>query len=109
MADTVGPGAFTTTEAAPFHVLRRELLKASPLGASAVGKEKPMAGQNGIDMKLRAAFILPAVALLLVLAILAASFPDLLRPLTFAMPVVVFVALGALLVTERKRRRREPK
>lgn len=61
-----------------------------------------MAGQNGIDMKLRAAFILPAVALLLVLAILAASFPYLLRPLTFAMPVVVFVALGALLVTERK-------
>ncbi|MBT2523215.1 hypothetical protein [Arthrobacter sp. ISL-28] len=64
-----------------------------------------MANQNGIDMKLRAAFILPAVAVILILGILAASFPDFLRPLMFAVPVVMVVALGALLLTERKRRR----
>ncbi len=63
-----------------------------------------MANQNGIDFKLRAAFILPAVAIIVVLGILAASFPDFLRPLLFAMPVVVIVSLGALLLTEKKRR-----
>lgn len=64
-----------------------------------------MANQNGMNLKLRAAFILPAVAIILVLGILAASFPDVLRPLLFAIPVVVIVSLGALLLTERKKRR----
>lgn len=64
-----------------------------------------MANRNGMNMKLRAAFLLPAAAIILALGILAASFPDLLRPLTFAMPVVLLLALGALFLTERKRRR----
>lgn len=60
---------------------------------------------NGVNMKLRAAFLLPALAIILLLAVLGASFPDLLRPLIFAMPVIVFLALGGLYLTERKRGR----
>lgn len=68
-----------------------------------------MAKQNGVNMKLRAAFLLPAAAVILLLGILAASFPDVLRPLTFAMPVVVLLAMGALHLTERKRRANRPR
>jgi ABC-type Mn2+/Zn2+ transport system permease subunit len=63
-----------------------------------------MGDRNGVDMKLRAAFLLPAVAVILLLGILAAAFPEFLRPLTFTMPVVLLLALGALFLTERKRR-----
>ncbi|MCB5275413.1 hypothetical protein BJG92_02961 [Arthrobacter sp. SO5] len=59
-------------------------------------------------MKLRATFLLPALGIIVALAIVAALVPDLFRPMLLAMPVVVFAALGGLFLTERKRRRRSP-
>lgn len=67
-----------------------------------------MANPNDINMRLRAVFLLPAIAVILVLGILAAAFPDFLRPLLFAMPVVMLIAFGALFLAERKRRRSDP-
>lgn len=64
-----------------------------------------MADQTGTDVRLRAAFILSAVVILVVLALLAAAFPALFQPPMLAMPAVLLVALGALLWTERKSRR----
>lgn len=64
-----------------------------------------MAIRNGIDMKLRLSIILPAMGLGIVLAVLAIVFPDPLRPLIAALPVLAIVALALVLFIERKRRR----
>lgn len=63
-----------------------------------------MANPNGIDMRLRAAFLLPALVIIVALAIIAALVPDLIYLMTWMMPVVVCTALTGLILTERKRR-----
>lgn len=65
-----------------------------------------MAQPGGIDMRLRAAFLLPALVIVVALAVTAAIVPDLIPLTTWIMPVVVFTALISLMLTERKRRRR---
>jgi len=64
--------------------------------------------QNRIDMKLRAAFILPAIAIEIVIAVLAVAIPSLFQPLIISIPVVGVIALGALFVVEGNRRRSKP-
>lgn len=55
-------------------------------------------------MRLRAAFLLPALVIIVALAIIAALVPDLIYLTTWLMPVVVCAALTGLILTERKRR-----
>ncbi|MFJ7750762.1 hypothetical protein ACIQXM_12505 [Arthrobacter sp. NPDC097144] len=64
-----------------------------------------MAKSNGIDMKLRFSFMLPALVIVVALGITGAIFPDLIRVVTGLMPVVVFAALISMVLTERKRGR----
>lgn len=65
-----------------------------------------MVKSDGIDMNLRFSFMLPALAIVVVLGITGLIFPDLIHVLTGLMPVVVFTALISMVLTERKRGRR---
>ena len=66
-----------------------------------------MAGPNGIDLKLRAAFLLAALVIVVALGIAGAIFPDLLYVAIWLMPAVVLAALVSMVLTERRRRRRD--
>jgi lipopolysaccharide export LptBFGC system permease protein LptF len=55
-------------------------------------------------MKLRLSIILPAMILGILLAVLAIVFPDPLRPLMAALPVLAIIAAGLVLFIERQRR-----
>lgn len=61
-----------------------------------------------MNMKLRLAIIIPAVVIMLGLAALAFTQPDLARPLTIAIPVVGMVATGSVFFLEQAIRRRNP-
>ncbi|MDK1358807.1 hypothetical protein QNO00_00805 [Arthrobacter sp. zg-Y1219] len=65
-----------------------------------------MVKSNGIDMNLRFSFMLPALVIVVALGITGLIFPDLIRVVTGLMPVVVFAALISMVLTERKRGRR---
>lgn len=67
-----------------------------------------MAESNGIDWGLRAAFLLPALVIIVILAIAATIVPDLVSHIPWIMPAVTFTALISLMLTERKRRQRKP-
>jgi len=57
-------------------------------------------------MKLRLSIILPAVVLMIVLAVLAYALPTAARALTIALPIVGVGALGTVFLIERRRRRK---
>jgi hypothetical protein len=58
--------------------------------------------------KLRLAVMGPAIAVMVVLAILAFAQPHLMRPITFALPVVLIISTTTLFVMERARKRKNP-
>lgn len=61
---------------------------------------------NGIDMKLRFSFLLPALAIVVALALTSGFFPHLIPVATGLMPVVVMASLVGMMLMERKRRHR---
>ncbi|UPO76859.1 hypothetical protein [Arthrobacter sp. Helios] len=65
-----------------------------------------MAKSKGVDLKLRFSFMLPALVIVVALGITGAIFPGLIAVVTGLMPVVVFAALVSMMLTERKRGRR---
>jgi len=65
-----------------------------------------MAEPKGTDFKLRAAFLVPAVVIIVALALFDAFVTDISYLTVWVFPVVVIAALIGLLITERKRRRR---
>lgn len=65
-----------------------------------------MAAPSGISFKLRAAFMLPALLIILSLALIDAFVTDISHLTGWLIPVIFFVAVIALLLTERRRRRR---
>lgn len=65
-----------------------------------------MAEQQGINFKLRAVFLLPTVLIIVVIAISDAFITDISYLMGWLMPLVFFAAVIALMLTERKIRRR---
>ena len=66
---------------------------------------RKVANPDGINIRLRAAFIVPALVIMVLLGIAGALFPNLLRLATGLMPAVLAVALISLMLTERRRAR----
>ncbi|GAB3529450.1 hypothetical protein [Arthrobacter monumenti] len=64
-----------------------------------------MAEQPGDDIKLRAAFLLPSLVIIVALAIVAGLVPSLIYPVIWTMPVVTLAAFGGIFLTRRRRRR----
>jgi hypothetical protein len=63
-----------------------------------------MTEPNGIDMKLRAAFLVPTLVIGLALILVDVFVADFMP--SWVYPLMIFPALISLLVIERKRRRR---
>ncbi|MBG6218514.1 Flp pilus assembly protein TadB [Arthrobacter sp. CAN_A6] len=67
-----------------------------------------MAELKGIDVKLRAAFLVPAMVIIVALTLIDAFVTDISYLTVWVFPVVVFTAIISMMVTERRRRRRIP-
>lgn len=65
-----------------------------------------MTKPDGIDMKLRAAFLVPALAIVVSLMLVSLFITNISYITIWLFPVVVFAALISMILVERKRRRR---
>lgn len=65
-----------------------------------------MAEPSGINVKLRAAFMLPAALIIVALSIIDAFIIEISYLTVWLIPVVLFTAVFAMMLTERKRRHR---
>lgn len=65
-----------------------------------------MTEPKGIDMKLRASFLLPALAIIVALTLVNVFVVDISYITLWLFPVIVFAALISLLLVERKKHRR---
>lgn len=65
-----------------------------------------MAEPKGINFKLRAAFLVPAVVIIVALALFDTFVTEISYLTVWIFPVVVFTAIISMMLTERKRRRR---